>query len=251
MQLLTTHNPKTAKGEGHGYVTHAMHLAPSDLSGYQACPMATAGCRAACLNTAGRGGIKPGHGVLSADEVAAGHTNHIQAARIRRTQWFFEDRKAFMAQLVGEIQREVRKARKHGVEPVFRLNATSDIGWEKIRCERDGVSYRNIMQAFPDVTFYDYTKIPLRKVPDNYHLTFSLAEDNDQQAALALANGMTVAVVFRKQLPSEFWIGQVAADVINGDENDLRFEDAAGVIVGLKAKGNAKKDTSGFVREAA
>jgi len=36
--------------------------------------------------------------------------------------------------------------------------------------------------------------------------------------------------------------------VFNGDDSDLRFLDPKGVVVGLYAKGKAKKDTSGFVK---
>jgi hypothetical protein len=36
--------------------------------------------------------------------------------------------------------------------------------------------------------------------------------------------------------------------VYNGDESDLRFTDPKGVVVGLYAKGKAKKDSTGFVK---
>jgi hypothetical protein len=97
---------------------------------------------------------------------------------------------------------------------------------------------------FPDVQFYDYTKINNRKVSHipNYHLTFSKADGNDMDVRIALSNGMNVAAVFHK-VP-ETYLGR---QVIDGDETDLRFLDPKGVIVGLKAKGKAKKDTTGFV----
>jgi hypothetical protein len=56
-ELLTVGNPKTAKGKELGYAVAVLHLAPSTLSGHNVCPMASDGCIAACLNTAGRGGI--------------------------------------------------------------------------------------------------------------------------------------------------------------------------------------------------
>ena len=237
MKLLTTGNPKTLKGEGMGYLTSILHLAPSRLSGYNVCPMATDGCSAACLNTAGRGGIfKPGE-----------TTNMIQKARIRKTKMFFEQRDAFMTQLVKEIRNAVKLAAKHGLTPVFRLNGTSDVRWETIRVYdvTAPVSWRSIMDMFPDIQFYDYTKIVNRKnLPDNYHLTFSLAESNEADAVTALENGMNVAAVFHK-VPTEY----LEHPVIDGDKSDLRFLDPKGVIVGLKAKGKAKKDTtSGFVK---
>lgn len=236
MNLLTVGNPKTLKGESQGYLTFILHLAPSKLSGFQTCPKATAGCEAACLNTAGRGGMfKRGES-----------TNVIQEARKRKTRLFFENRVEFMRLLVNDIDKAIRLAKKLGLIPVFRLNGTSDIAWEKIRV--DGA--RNIFDLFPTVTFYDYTKIVGRNVSEipNYSLTFSAADGNDADVQKAISLGMNVAVVFgiKKTLPMpETYLGR---SVFNGDESDLRFLDPRGVIVGLYAKGKAKKDTTGFVK---
>lgn len=252
MKLLTTGNPKLEKGAAFGYLSSVLHLAPARLSGYQVCPMATEGCRSACLNTAGRGGMFAGQttkDLTGADMVqlikSGDLKNRIQDARIRRTRMFFENREAFMALLVREIESQIKVARKHNLTPVFRLNGTSDLRWETVGCNRNGESYPNVMTAFPDVTFYDYTKIPNRRnIPANYHLTFSLAESNMDNAITALINGLNVAAVFRsKPFPRRF-LGRA---IIDGDTTDLRFLDPQGVIVGLKAKGKAKKDTSGFV----
>jgi hypothetical protein len=218
------------KGQKKGYLSSVLHLAPADVSGYNTCPKATVGCKAACLNTAGRGGIfKKGES-----------TNVIQQARIRKTKYFFERRQEFLNELTTEIVKTIAKAEKQGLIPVFRLNGTSDISWEKYEV----VNGKNIFQMFPQVQFYDYTKVLGRKVShiSNYHLTFSKADGNDMDVRLAASKGMNVAAVFHK-LP-ETYIGRT---VINGDETDLRFLDAKGVVVGLKAKGKAKKDTSGFV----
>jgi hypothetical protein len=229
MTLLTTGNPKIAKGTVLGYLTNILHLAPYKLSGRNVCPMATAGCAAACLNTAGRGGI------IKKGET----TNQIQIARLARTDFFFNDREAFMGKLVKEITNAIKLAEKHELTPVFRLNGTSDIRWETIAVG----GFRNVMEMFPNVQFYDYTKIANRRdLPANYHLTFSLAESNLEDALLALAHGMNVAAVFRT-VPDTF----LGVSVIDGDATDLRFLDKRGVVVGLKAKGKAKKDTSGFV----
>lgn len=232
--LLSTGNPKIIKGQKKGYLTFILHLAPADLSGYNVCPMATAGCKAACLNTAGRGGM------FKAGEI----TNRIQEARKRKARWFFEDRASFMHTLVKDIDKALSYARQRNLIPVFRLNGTSDLRWEKIPADIEG---RTIIALYPDVQFYDYTKIANRKdLPPNYHLTFSLAENNELQAYAALKNGMNVAAVFRTaQLPETY----MHRPVVNGDETDLRFLDPKGVIVGLKAKGRAKKDTTGFVKD--
>jgi hypothetical protein len=169
------------------------------------------------------------------------NTNMIQQARIRKTKMFFEDRDAFMAQLIKDIRLGIKQAAKLGLTPVFRLNGTSDLAWEKY----EAAAGKNIFELFDYVQFYDYTKVLGRKVADikNYHLTFSAADGNDADVARAVSAGMNVAAVFDK-LP-ETYMGR---PVINADDTDLRFLDPQGVIAGLKAKGRAKKDTTGFVR---
>ena len=237
-KLLTVGNPKILKGQAKGYITFILHLAPAELSGYNTCPKATKGCRAACLNTAGRGGMfKRGES-----------TNVIQEARKRKTRNLFENTVEFMSDLVADIERAIRKAAKENLIPVFRLNGTSDVSFEKEKYSviRNGVKYRNIFEAFSEIQFYDYTKILGRKVSgiSNYHLTFSAADGNDADVNEALNRGLNVAMVF-DNVPEHY----LNRRVINGDETDLRFTDELGVIVGLKAKGKAKKDTSGFVRK--
>jgi hypothetical protein len=229
MKLLSIGNPKILKGMKQGYMTYILHLAPADVSGHNTCPKATAGCKTACLNTAGRGGMfKKGE-----------TTNMIQQARIRKTKFFFEDRENFLATLKDDIRKAIKQAEKKGLIPVFRLNGTSDIAWEKY----------GVIQEFPNVQFYDYTAILGRKVSylTNYHLTFSKKESNDMDVRLAASNGMNVAVVFStkkgKEMPSKY----IGRQVFNGDDSDLRFLDPKGVVVGLYAKGKAKKDFSGFV----
>jgi hypothetical protein len=250
-RLLTPGNPKTEKGKGQGYWTFILHMSPADLSGYNVCPLATAGCKHACLNTAGRGGISRG-GILTYDAVASGVRNEIQNARRLRTRAFFEHRAEFMALLIVEITKAIRRARKLGYIPVFRLNGTSDIRWESIPIG----SLPNIMAAFPDVQFYDYTKLPNRKhIPANYHITFSLADGNDAHAYAALNNGINVAAVFRdkstvaRYIETGFVLGGMQTPVACGDDTDLRFLDAPGHVIALYAKGNAKRDQSGFVRD--
>jgi hypothetical protein len=227
-------DPKTIKGTSQGVLTGILYLAPARLSGWNTCAQASAGCIAACLNKAGRGGL----------------FSNVQEARIAKTRVYYTDRDGFMAQLVAEIAALSRKATKRGLRAAVRLNGTSDIPWERIPV----AGHANIMAAFPDVTFYDYTKITKRALswargdmPTNYHLTFSRTESNHADALAVLAAGGNVAAVFRKALP-EAWAG---VSVINGDETDLRFTDPKGVVVGLKAKGPAKRDQSGFVLDVA
>ena len=220
-------NYKTIKSEKVGVLTGIIYMSPYNLSGKNVCPGASAGCAAACLNTAGRGAM-----------------NVVQAARLKKTQRFFQDRQQFLWDLVNEISALRRKAKAKGMKAAVRLNGTSDLPYERYKIRDTG---KNIMQLFPDVQFYDYTKLENRivgqQLPDNYHLTFSRAEDNDHKLAAVLEH-TSAAVVFSGELP-ETWRGY---PVIDGDEHDARFTDAgAGVIIGLTAKGKAKHDTSGFV----
>lgn len=239
-------NPKTAKGMKRGVMTFPLHMAPADLSGNEVCPMRTAGCTAACLNTAGRGGMPGSIG------------EHVQAARMRRTLWYFSDRAAFMAQLVSEVAYAIRYSARKGYDAAFRLNATSDIPWHRIPV----AGAPNIMALFPNVQFYDYTKVEKRmreRLPLNYHLTFSLADGNAIAAHKVLLAGGNVAAVFRDKptvaraiangfAPLGSWpANRPAPATISGDETDLRFLDPRGVVVALYAKGRAKKDQSGFV----
>ena len=224
-KLLSTANPKIQKGTKLGYLSFILHLAPADLSGRETCPKRTAGCTAACLNTAGRGGMfKKGE-----------NTNMIQKARIRKTQYFFNARQDFMLDLKRDIEKAIKMAAKLGLTPVFRLNGTSDLSWEKY----DMIPGLNVFECFPTVQFYDYTKVLGRKTKmySNYHLTFSKADGNDSDVAEALFQGMSVVAVYDK----------IPAGVPSADETDLRFLDPKGVMLGLKAKGRAKKDYSGFV----
>lgn len=226
-------NAKTVKGQKEGYLTGILYIAPANLSGYNTCALAEkAGCVNACLNTAGLGGVY----------------SSIQEARIKKAKLFFEDRNTFMHNIVLDISSLITKASKKGFIPLVRLNGTSDIKWENVGFTFGGVEYRNIMEFFPDIQFYDYTKIPNRdNLPENYDLTYSYSGVLSYQKYLdiAIAKGMRIAAVFRteKNIPKKYR-GMVC---IPGDNTDIRHIEPKGVIVALYAKGKAKKDTSGFV----
>ncbi len=203
-KLLSTANPKIQKGAKLGYLSFILHLAPADLSGRETCPKRTAGCTSACLNTAGRGGMfRKGE-----------NTNIIQKARVRKTKYFFEDRDQFMKDLYQDIVKAKKFADKQGLIPVFRLNGTSDLSWEKYEVGTTGM---NIFQLFPTVQFYDYTKVLGRKVSQypNYHLTFSKADGNDADVARALEQGLSVVAVY----------DEIPEGVPSADETDMRFLD--------------------------
>tara|TARA_E500000178_G_scaffold330760_1_gene362945 strand:- start:250 stop:978 length:729 start_codon:yes stop_codon:yes gene_type:complete len=218
---------KTIKSEKVGVLTGILYMAPYKLSGKNVCPNASSGCAAACLNTSGRGAM-----------------HVVQAARLKKTQRFFEDRQQFLWDLVNEIRALKRKAQARGMKAAVRLNGTSDLPYEKYKIGDTG---KNIMELFPDIQFYDYTKLETRitkgQLPANYHLTFSRAEDNDHKLDAVLEH-TSAAVVFSGHLPAT-WRGY---PVIDGDEHDARFTDAGpGTVIGLLVKGQGKKDTTGFV----
>jgi len=232
-QLLTTNNAKTIKGEKLGYVTHIVYMSPFELNskGINVCSHASPGCVKSCLFGSGLGGIYTG----------------VMQGRQNKTEYFLADRKKFLLQLDTEITK-ISKKSEGKVIPVIRLNGTSDIRYEKFKV-REG---KNIFELHPNVQFYDYTKNYLRfndTLPANYHLTFSLSENNMDKAMELLNKGHNVAMVFDK-VPTEY----KGFNVINGDNDDLRFKDDKNVIVGLRYKNmtgkganNALGFESGFV----
>ena len=216
---------KTIKGRKIGFLTGILYLAPYTLSGVNLCPFAkVAECHVACLNTAGRGNF-----------------NNVKSARLRRAKLFNDNRGEFFAQLIEDIHKLKRQAKKQNLQAVVRLNGTSDIEWENIKVTGD----YTIFNLFSDLQFYDYTKNPNRKnLPANYDLTFSYSgvESFIKFNRQALSNNMRVATVF-KIMPAQF----EGREVINGDDHDARFREDKNIIVGLKAKGKARQDKTGFV----
>lgn len=215
-----TKSDKSAKG----YLTFGLSLAPANTSGYQTCASSSPGCCAACLFTSG-------HGKMS----------NVQNARIAKTRFYFEQRDLFMHNLRLDIQAAERKAAKKNLHCAIRLNIVSDLMWETT----------GIIQEFPNIQFYDYTKHYKRMLnwckdglPSNYHLTFSRSEENEIQCLNILQNGGNVTVVFDNKALPKRWNSY---KVINGDETDLRFLDPKNVVVGLYMKGDGKKDKTGFV----
>jgi hypothetical protein len=228
-------NAKTIKGEQYGIKTAILYLMPAEQGGTQLCPMAkTAGCEKACLFTAGRGAM-----------------NSVMLSRLRKTLYFNQYRDQFMLQLQNELIRERAKAKRKGYKLIVRLNGTSDIRWENVGI---GYAYANIMQALPDIQFYDYTKIANRKnVPANYDLTFSYSGVEAYQpfVAKAVANGERIAVVFRNRAIVNAMLANgetfLGLPVVDGDNTDIRHLDPKGAVVALYAKGKARRDQSGFV----
>lgn len=241
MNLLNVDaNAKTVKGQKVGYLTGVLYLAPYDVSGINVCAMSElAGCQKTCLFVQGRAGISAGSKMFTAPNGKVYNDNAIIRCRIKRTDLFHNDREAFLTKMDKEINALIRKAKRLDFTPTVRLNGTSDIRWENIKFENGDT----LFTRFPDIQFYDYTKIANRKnIPTNYHLSWSYSEANERYTK-GMPNNMNPVVVFDGGLPDTF----LGKKVVDGDENDLRFKDANGIVVGLKAKGSARKDTSGFV----
>ena len=216
MKLLSVNSDaKTVKGLKRGYLTGILYLIPSSVL----CPCCSDGCRRACLVSAGHGQMKS-----------------VYKARARKTQMYLHQFNMFKKFLVEDIQKLVKQAERKGLTPCVRINGTSDIDIQEV--------FGDVLDMFESVQFYDYTKVWSREVyKKNYHLTYSRSEQTPfEDIEDAIYSGKNVAVVFDK-VPEE-WKG---LKTIVGDESDLRFLDPQGVIVGLTAKGKAKKDTSGFV----
>lgn len=225
---LTLHSAKTVKGEKVGYLTGILYMSASDSSGVvDICPYASPECKYTCL------GHTSGRMVMQ----------NVRQAQLRRTLLYHNDRKKFIEVIEKDIHTVIRKANNKNLIPCFRLNGTSD---------QPGLS-KHFADKFPNVQLYDYTKIPKPwlRVKDNYHITFSFSEDNIKDAIEAMDHNINVAVVFNTKkgidLPNE-WHGY---PVYDGDINDLRFLDPKNHIIGLRAKGLAKKlKPSGFVQIA-
>jgi len=219
---------KVIKGNRLGFRTAILYLAPANMSGVNVCPMAKlAQCADACLNTAGRGAM-----------------TGVQMSRLRKTLFWLQFQSEAIAMIKAEIKMFEARAIKQGFVLLVRLNGTSDIRFENY----------GIVQAFPAVQFYDYTKIANRKnVPANYDLTFSYSgvPAYQTQVRLAIAAGMRMAIVFRKRATVESMLANgdtfAGLPLVDGDDSDVRHIDPAGAAVALYAKGSAKHDASGFV----
>ena len=213
---------------GKGFLSTVMYIAPSSASGIiNPCPFSSPECEKTCL-------------VSSSFHM---NMDNSRVARLQRTAYFVHNRQAFKEMLVKEVQKHIKKAKGLGLVPVVRLNGTSDLPWEII--------FPDLFIMFPEVIWYDYTKYPITKrtsLPSNYYLLRSRSENNGGDLSAMIQKG-NVAVVFDTKkgtpLPPTFQ----GFPVFDGDVTDLRFLDPKNVIVGLRAKGKAKKlPVGGFVQ---
>lgn len=230
MYLLGT-NTKLLKQNGTNYAIRGLTLAPHNLGGNNVCESATKACIASCvLWFVGFVNMMP----------------NVKKAMLKRKEWFFNDRLAFEAQLIREITNFVALCKKKKQTPAIRLNVASDLDWS------------HIARLFPQVAFYDYTKVRSRLTdptwPTNYELTYSRSEQSHCHTIGAqLRRGHNVAVIFDTQylpahhkigtLPKRYQIDGQSFKVVDGDKHDVRLRslDGKGVVVGLRFKGSFKR----------
>ena len=219
-------NTKTAKNS---LKTFILYLSPYNLNskGVNICPKASKGCAAACLYSAGRGAF-----------------SNVQKARQNKTEYYLRDKKGFVLNLSNQIIKEYIKAKKGNYKIAFRLNGTSDIDFIYLLNKYANLDISTLKDF---AVFYDYTKILGKCIKylnhPNYTVTFSRAEDNDKETKEAIKLGINVAAVFSGGLPQRY----KGAKVLDGDASDLVMIYNKGIVLGLKSKGKARKDTSGFV----
>jgi hypothetical protein len=221
-------NAKTIKGNKKGFKTAILYLTPANGSGVNLCAMALiAACVKPCLNTSGRGAF-----------------DSTQMARLRKTLFLLQYEAEAIAMIKRDIAKFAAQCEHEGFTLLVRLNGTSDIRWELY----------DIIQSFPNIQFYDYTKLPNRRnVPSNYDLTFSYSglEAFRPFVEIAKRDGNRIAVVFRNRRMVESLLANGGTfqglPVVDGDDTDIRHLDPRATIVALYAKGKAKRDNSGFV----
>ena len=220
-----TTNYKTAKNE---IKTFILYMAPytQNSFGKNLCPKATEGCAKACLFSAGRGAF-----------------NSVKNSRIAKADYFISDKFNFLNQLADEITKEYKKAQKNDYKVAFRLNGTTDIDFIKLLRTNVGLDVETLKDS---AVFYDYTKV-LGYIKNNYSkenvfYTFSRSGENDGEIKEALKLGANVSIVFNET--PKTWEG---FDIIDGDKADDLMINLRGQLIGLRAKGKAKKDTSNFV----
>ena len=225
--ILTADNPKLRKGEAANWLTMGAALSPhKTVDGLNVCASASAGCVAGCLDHQGMGSFQ----------------RRIHIYRAAKTWLAVNEPEIFYRLLNLDIQVAVRKAARSGQRLACRLNVFSDIMHEK---DKRG---RELVERWQDCQFYDYTAHLKRMLrddrPANYHLTYSRKEKRDPQALTVLNSGKNVAVVFNHDtLPREY-LGHPVED---GDLSDMRWQDKAPRVIGLKMKYASMEDAYGMI----
>lgn len=241
--------------DGRNIESAGLAISPAFKVGkFSTCPN-SASCAQECLGKTSGGYFAYGGG---ADLEAMKGT---RLRSFRMTQAMFREPEAFAIKINNEILSLKTATAKNGNALAIRLNVLSDI---------DPKVYKSIIEANPDVLFYDYTKMKYRPVAPNHHYTYSstglsqkagqngLTVDVDNphsnwmQMRQWLDEGQNVAMAFssKKGLPESVLdeaTGKIYR-VVDGDAYDFRPMDAQpagfdGVIIGLKNKAMTRKES--------
>ena len=224
---LFSQNHKLSLQNGAEYLITGLAMAPHNIGGHNVCESSTISCVSACVLW------------LTGRTVTQG----VRRAMIRRKMLFFEQPEEFYRLLRDDVIRHRRAAEKRGLKPVIRLNVASDL------------DYSRFVRDYPDIQFYDYTKVRSRLLqrnwPTNYHLTYSVSERSHWRTITAqLDRGRNVAAIFstrysgqhhiKDALPTSWRFGGREWPIVDGDNCDVRLPDTdgQGVIVGLRFKGS-------------
>ncbi|NQY24724.1 MAG: hypothetical protein COA66_04670 [Arcobacter sp.] len=248
LYLAPQKNLNNAKYYGVAYDESAINLSKVNL-----CKKATNGCATSCIYH---------QGIFKTSDF---EKNKIKQARFKRTFKFLLQREAFFAQLCKEIAAMIRRAKRKGLHPSIQLNGTSDILWEKEAFSYKEEEYKNMMELFPEVTFFDYTKYDIKKsrkkLPSNYHLTYSRAGkqkgilvDNWEYLNGLLKDNIDVAIIFSKKMKSKILeesfhngIKVIDGDIYNYRAYDLYQRENTGLIVAIEAARKTELTRSGFI----
>ena len=269
--LTVNNNPKTNPDLAIGYLIGTLYLAPQknilnaphygiqydpkaiNLAKINLCKNATTGCSTACLYHQG------------AFKHALFQKNKVKQARLKRTLKFLTQRDSFFEKLIKEIKALKRKAKRKELTPMLSLNGTSDILWEKESFTYKEKEYKNIMELFPEIDFFDYTKYDIlksrKKLPKNYHLTYSRAGTHrgkliDDWTTLTtyLNKNINIAIVCTKTIKEKLLENNTYENykIINGDlyhnrVKDKPLKDEKGTIILLEVNLKTDINSSGFI----
>lgn len=218
------------------------------------CKKATNGCSISCIYH---------QGILKNSDFSK---HKIKQARIKRTLRFLTQREDFFAQIIKEIKALVRKCTRKNAIAAIQLNGTSDILWEKEKFTYEEKEYKNLMELFPEISFFDYTKYDIlksrKKLPKNYYLTYSRAGkhkgvlvDPWESLQVILDNKIDIAVIFSKEMKNHVLENRSYNDykIIDGDLYNCRTydriqrEDERGLIIAIEAAAKTDINSSCFV----
>lgn len=250
--------------DGRAIEAAGLSLSPAYQHGkFTTCPN-SASCKESCLGKTSGGNWMFGGG--NDLEMMKGP----RLAGLNRTLAMVEHPREFAVRLNDEIEARKRIAARNGTHLGVRLNVLSDLHPRIIR---------PIIEAHPDVTFYDYTKLNANPIAPNHHYTYSSTGltqpkglnnnphdvvnpyGNWKSMRQRLDTGSNVAMAFshKNHLPEtvhDLETGRTYR-VVDGDTHDFRPLDKQeqgrpGVIVGLRKKSmavnyaNATRNSKGF-----